>query len=362
MQKKLALVLLSPLVVFFLVEIGLRLYFAILGTEIDRITYVYNAAEIMARHPSFIGLPFVGYGPSNHNPEHNALGYRGPQTTIEKPAGIYRIVTAGGSTTYGAGLSASQTWPAQLERILHEDYGLDFVEVINTASVAHTTWNSLANFAFRVVDLEPNLLIVYHSTNDAKARLTHPNCYSGQTPVRGLYDGLWRTDGPPLSPSVAVRWVAIRFGWMPNPIDINSWILPIEASDPACPYPSGLSDAQAFAQNPPIFFRRNLRNLVYLAQANDVAVLLSTWAFYRPFVASEWAAAFDEQNAVIAQVAQETDAYFYDMMGALPESSQYWYFDGEHQTPDGAREQAALYAAYLVEQGIIPTPVADHSP
>lgn len=361
MTKKIALVLLSPLVVFLLVELGLRFYFTFLGTELDRITYVYSAQEIAARNPAFIGLPFVGYGPSDRAPDHNDLGYRGPQTTLEKPAGVYRIVTAGGSTTYGAGLGAGQTWPAQLQRILHEDYGLDFVEVINTASVAHTTWNSLANFAFRVVDLAPDLLIVYHSTNDAKARLTHPDCYSGQTPIRGLYDGLWRTDGPPLSPSVAYRWVAIRFGWMPNPIDINSWILPVEASDPDCPYPSGLSDAEAFAANPPIFFRRNLKNLVFLARANGVEVLLSTWAFYPPFVAEEWAAAFAEQNAVIAEVAEETDARFYDLMEALPQSPDFWYFDGEHQTARGAREQAALYAAYLVTSGLIP-PATTQSP
>jgi hypothetical protein len=214
--KMLVLIVLGIISALLVVEFGLRAYFTYFGSEIDRIMYVYSPEQILAENPAFVGLPFVGHGGSAHGLGHNSLGYRNHEIQVQKPPGMYRIAVTGGSTTYGAGVDADQTWPAQLEKILREDYGYSQVEVVNTASTAYTTWNSLSNYAFRVVDLQPDLLIVYHGTNDAKARLTAPQCYTGESPIRGLYKGMWRTNGPDLPPSTILRVLGIGRGWVPN--------------------------------------------------------------------------------------------------------------------------------------------------
>jgi hypothetical protein len=350
---RIGMVIISTALVLLIVELSLRFYFLNFGTLSDRIMYVYSPAEILEASPSFVGLPFVGFGPSSRGSGHNRLGFRSHEVEILKPEGTFRIAATGGSTTYGSGVGPDQTWPAQLERILRDEYGYSNVEVINTASTAYTTWNSLTNFAFRVVDLQPDLLIIYHATNDAKARLTAPECYTGETPIRGLYDGMWRTQGPDLGPSTIYRFLAIGRGWLPNPNDLNNWILPVEASIGGCP--TTLPEQELLERNPPIFFERNLRNLVALARANGTEVMISTWAYYPPLIVKDyWETAFDEMNAVNTRVATDLDTLYYDLMGSLPENADYWYEDGEHQTVAGTEEQARRYAAYLVESGVLP--------
>ena len=355
--ERIGLSILGVIIILLVVEFSLRAYFRFFGSQADKIMYVYSVEEIIEANPSFTGLPFVGFGPSDASFDHNRLGFRGKETTVEKPAGVFRIATTGGSTTYGAGITAEEAWPAQLERILHEDYGYTHVEVINTASTAYTTWNSLANFAFRVVDLKPDVLIVYHATNDAKARLTKPECYTGESPIRGLYKGQWRTSGPNLGPSTIIRFLGVGRGWVPNANELNSWILPVEDSVNGCERDPQMTDEDLLKINQPIFSERNLRNLVYLTRANNTEVLFSTWAYYGPLVAPDyWETAFDEHNAITRRVAEDLDTLFYDLMGSLPDDRDLWLSDGEHQTAAGAAEQARQYAAYLIETGIILPP------
>jgi hypothetical protein len=59
-------------------------------------------------------------------------------------------------------------------------------------------------------------------------------------------------------------------------------------------------------------------------------------------------------NATTAQVAADMDTPFYDLMANLADDADYWLADGEHQSAAGAEAQARLYAAYLVENDVIP--------
>jgi len=360
MKKKIILILLSPLLILIMVEVMLRGYFYLFGTEIDRIMYVYSVDEIKERNNAFMGIPFVGYGPSPAHPEHNQLGFRNREITIEKPEGTYRIVAVGGSTTYGFRVEPDESWSAQLETILHEDYGVTQVEVINTGVMGYTTWNSLANLAFRVLDLSPDLVIVYHGTNDAKVRWIHPNCFSGQTPIGGLARGIWKENGPDLSPLSIYRYVGIGRGWIDNPIELNSWIYPVTASDPDCFGDEPMASPDYLQMNSSDYFERNLRNIVHLASANDADVLLSTWAYYPDFVEESLIPVYEEQNQIIEAITDDLGVYYVDFMGQLPHDEQYWFADGEHQNSEGYYQQAAFYADYIADR-IFSTALRDTS-
>jgi len=103
---------------------------------------------------------------------HNALGFRGPETTLEKPAGVYRIVCLGGSSTYGHGSSSdATTWPMRLQEHLNAS-GLPLrVEVINAGCQGYSTFESLINLELRCVDLAPDLIVTYHAINDMRCAL-----------------------------------------------------------------------------------------------------------------------------------------------------------------------------------------------
>ncbi|MDD5629408.1 MAG: hypothetical protein PHU21_10115 [Elusimicrobia bacterium] len=52
----------------------------------------------------------------------NSLGFRDPERSAAKPAGVTRVVCLGGSNTFGAAVPDGQTYPAQLEKALNADF------------------------------------------------------------------------------------------------------------------------------------------------------------------------------------------------------------------------------------------------
>ena len=82
-------------------------------------------------------------------------GFRGEPTTIEKPDGIYRIMTIGSSTTYGFGVHPLLTYPQQLKNELQDTYGYTNVEVINAGVIGYTSYETLADFQFRLLEYSP---------------------------------------------------------------------------------------------------------------------------------------------------------------------------------------------------------------
>lgn len=353
--------LLGVLVPLLLVELGLRFWIRTFGSEPERVAYVYSAEEISARTVRFRGVPYVNFGLSTNYPEHNSRGYRGPEIAVPKPEGAFRIVALGGSTTYGELLDDwRDAYPARLEQMLHDEYGYEQVEVINAGVPYYTTWDTLVNFEFRVLDLQPDLVIVYHAVNDLSARALPPEGYHG-IPASA---GIWQSQPDP-GPSTLYRYLAVNLGWMRNPNDLRTMVQAYEqAGRECCDHLTHDETAARFRANPPIYFERNLRSLIAVAQAHDVQVLLSSWAYFPDETEGDWnlqalpyrQEALEEHNAVAARLAADTGAAFYDLMGSFPHNRDYWFVDGMHLTPAGTIEQARQYAAFLVEQGLIPEP------
>jgi hypothetical protein len=126
-------------------------------------------------HPylAFIPRPNWESPPTfDHVTTHNSWGFRGPEVEIEKPEDVFRIVCLGGSSTYGHTPSRDETtWPAQLQTILNERQDIKRVEVINGGFSGYNSFESLANFNFRLLPFDPDLVIVYHTINDARCTL-----------------------------------------------------------------------------------------------------------------------------------------------------------------------------------------------
>ncbi len=357
-----ALLAVSGVAALLALEVGLRAYFTAYGTEAQRVRYLYSDEEISARS-RLRALPFLNVGLSPLG--SNRLGYRGAEVAVPKPSGVFRIVIVGDSTVYGLGVRTDETLSAQLERVLRDEYGYERVEVVNAGVSGYNSWNSVVNLAFRVPELEPDLIIAYHTITDIGARLTSPQCYRGLNRHRGLYPqaAVWQVYGQVSTASTLARFVGITLGWMdaPDPEKNLAHVIPC-ADDPA-PEP-----AEALAANPPIYFERNLRSLAALARAQGAAIMFSTFAHDRD-ISGYWGEAWmlqamEEHNAIVRQVAEQTDALFYDLaaQGPLTADPRYWGSDGIHPSPEGYRWIAEHYAAYLVAEGALrPEGVAGES-
>lgn len=134
--------------------------------------------------------------------------YRKPFTIKKKP-GRVRILTVGGSTTYGFGVKSEDTWPGRLEQKLNERYPGKF-EVVNVAYLGGHLEGFISDFqkASRTYitrekwlegarpgpeskakwgwsDLDPDIVIVVPIVNDTAPDFTYMRSH-GQT-------GGWRS-------------------------------------------------------------------------------------------------------------------------------------------------------------------------
>jgi lysophospholipase L1-like esterase len=98
----------------------------------------------------------------------NSLGYRGHEITREKPAGTYRILCLGGSTTmsYPYIKDPALAWPALVEAELNRRYPGRHIEVVNAGLPYATSAELLAGYMFRHRYLEPDLVIFHEGGND----------------------------------------------------------------------------------------------------------------------------------------------------------------------------------------------------
>lgn len=343
-----------------LIEVAMRFYFNSFGTEDDKVAYLYSAEEIQSQFTQFSPIPYGGYVPHPDYEGHNNLGYRGEDFLLKKPEGTYRIVTLGASTTYGFGVPANKAYPVILGETLREDYGYDNVEVINAGVIGYTSWEILTNFEFRVLDLEPDMIIYYSALNDTDARLENTGCFNAESPLHGITTlrGLWRTDFDTLPSSTLYRYFAINFDLMgrPGTLDFALSQVPLEKQ---CNDPTEHTPEELLALNSLQFTERNIRNLLILAQAYDIEVMISSFVHPRTQdqTESELLEPYRQQgiaelNDLLAQLADEFDVAFYDLWQDY-EIVPGMFWSQVHMRPDGTKQQADLYAKFIAENELI---------
>ncbi len=342
----------AVLLTLILLELGARIWLNHFASPEDYIRYaLYTDIDPSAFR--WTGHHYLNYYPSpNYHKDgtvHNSLGYRGDEFSIEKPAGVFRIVALGGSTVYTEKVKDNtQTFTAQLESILRRQYGYTNIQVINAGVPGYTSWESLINLEFRVLDLQPDLIIIYQNTNDVTARLVDPQAYRGDN---SGYRKQW--SAPPVpwwEHSTLLRIVGRRQDWSEQ-IRLRDMV---EA--PTTINRSGGDPYAALQQNKPVYFERNLRNMIAVARENGVAVMLATWAYAPGFDdyadRDYYQQAFAEQNDIIRHLGQTHHVPVFDFAAQMPQDKRYWA-DGRHVNEAGARLKAELFAAFIDQAGLI---------
>src|SRR5438552_3672722 len=102
----------------------------------------------------------------------NSHGFRGPETTIAKPAGTFRIMVVGGSTTFETQVSSdAHAWPARLQHWLGMSYPTRSIEVINAGIPGYRVFDQLIRLQMELFVFEPDLIILYAGHNDVSCVL-----------------------------------------------------------------------------------------------------------------------------------------------------------------------------------------------
>jgi lysophospholipase L1-like esterase len=350
----------SILLTFFLLEIGARLWLNYLATPEQYDRYVLFTS-IDPKQFAFTPHPYLSYYPTPNYRKgltsHNSLGYRDDEFSLEKPSGVYRIVALGGSSTYDVSIEDNAgTFTAQLERLLKEDYSYGNVEVINAGVPGYNSWEILVNLEFRVLDLDPDLIIIYEGTNDVHARMVEPSAYRGDDLGRRR---AWQIPPVALWEHSALLRILSRAMNRTRQVSIDDFVsAPTYVS---WPYEYRLREdhldpSEILKENPPIYFRRNLENMTAIAKEYDISILLSTWAHspYMKDYASQdyYQRGFQENNDVLREVAAEQQTPLFDFAVVMSQDAKYWA-DGRHSNEAGALLKATLFAEFIHSHGLI---------
>ncbi|MBJ19096.1 MAG: hypothetical protein CL933_06680 [Deltaproteobacteria bacterium] len=337
--------------------------------DLNPIKFELSKANI-APHPylAYANRPDYKSRPgAKHQVSHNSLGFRGPEVKTPKPAGTFRIVCLGGSSTYGHGPSSDETtWPARLQSRLRAARPDRSVEVVNAGCRGYSTFESLGNYAFRASDLEPDLVLIYHTVNDMRCAL-----YTGVKRDNTHWRAIWREvpESPFEGSYTYLVWRRYltdhfeRFGDIGNfvIVDFDERLADGGAED----RPPGYlikEDTELGYRN----FHRNLESIVALAKNDGAGVAIGTQAVLRRKAPnqSDEVLAFNQMTQALRKVAGDKGALLVDVQAAVATEETRRTGSGEpslfinspdvvevHLTDDGADLVASLFANALLNGG-----------
>ncbi len=304
----------------------------------------------------------------------NSHGFRGEEFAMPKPANEFRIVCVGGSTTFDDEIDDNaKTCTARLQCYL-EQRGYS-AKVINAGVPGWSSYESLINFAFRISSVAPDLLIDYDCWNDLSERMMRPENYVGDN--SGVRRG-FIPSFPWYEQMALVRIAQIQACnngqekmMRAQPVSVMLRLTKNFLQFPDNPYYKDMSLADLLEHNPPVYFKRNVANLIAMAQTEGTRTLLLTFAYSRTpksfqcmcgldperkDLVDQYIRAFDGMNTAIKDLGRETNTPVFDLESTFPQPEDYtqYYADGFHSNEAGADLKAQLVADYLVKMAVIP--------
>ena len=231
------------------------------------------------------------------------------------------------------------------------------------------SWKKRCATQFRLLDLDPDMVIIYHSVNDIKSRMVWPpEIYNGDNsacrvssnePTHSLSDYLFEK-------SNILRIVSVRWGNKPS-----NWWLDTADKHPESyqdrkfrsqiqktTYPSGIFEsipaAKMLEVNKPIYFRRNIEGIIRLARSKNIKIVLATFAHasepdekFGSFLTSlEYEKAFAEHNDLLKEIAEAEGVAILDYANIFPDEKKY-YVDGVHVNEEGSSIKARIFADFV---------------
>jgi lysophospholipase L1-like esterase len=349
-KKKIHFAALASLViVVLLIEVFFRVFdLTSIGFDRWQLTLDHEKEARVIAHPYLSFMLKPGFKSKKMPITHNSLGYRGPEITLKKPANTFRIACIGGSSTYGHGPSTQEkTWPAQLEAKLERYYPGLRIQVINCGTSGYSTFENMINLPLRIVDLEPDLVILYQSINDMHCGVKPGKYMRDNRHWRAVFHipkktGLERVLEHSMT-FLVYRWVFTDYMTMGD-----------LAATTIVNFDSGYMPDQWHEEELECF-RRNLRAMIAVAREFGAEVLLSTQACFEEHLKLESERRSMRLHAkILHELARDYETYFVDNASwdLMPQQKELYTRD-VHLTDKGADRLSENFARYIVEKRII---------
>jgi lysophospholipase L1-like esterase len=295
---------------------------------------------------SGLRIPRAGF--SDGHISINSLGFRGPEITAEKPGGTVRLAFLGASTTISHEVSGNDfVWPHLATASLSQAFPKAHFDYVNGGVSGYTVNSSLKNLEYRIAPLQPDVIVIYHATNDMSSELRELAATQGLIAEGGFQEFSWPG-----------RYLVL---W--NLVEKNLRVMIAERA--------ALENRGRLVFDPRTLgaqFRTNLAKLVHSAQKQAKVVAIATFSthlrkgqtleqqqravasaiFYMPFMTFEGLlASYERYNQIIREVASETGVLLIEGENDIPGTPAY-FADSVHFNNDGSRVMANRVSQALV--------------
>lgn len=333
-------------------------------TQVSAYTkFIEKIGKAYRPHPVLIvaGRPDAVLEAAGHTVHFNARGQRVTNVRdvqVPKPAGTYRVLCEGGSTTFDL-LSKDDagTWPARLGTLLRPR-----ADVVNGGFPGWTSLESLVSLATRDLDLGPDLVVVFSGVNDLQP--------AGHVPFapdysQGHAEILPRITG--VAP-VPVRFVSrlVFVEWLSGRLKPAGEGAAAEGYAPSYAWNGG-PKRDDIPPEAVAVYERNLRSTIAIAASGGARTLLvaqtaqiregreasdRAWleGWTPGLTPAGYLAGLARYNAVARKLGAEGIAFFYDPF-ADKAFSDLHFQDPVHFSPAGSERFARALAAFVDAPG-----------
>ena len=306
----------------------------------------------------------------------NSQGFRGPEVTLEKPAGVTRIMAVGGSTTFDSDVTGDhKAWPARLAVHLAELFPKRRFEVINAGVPGYRALADVIRLETTLYQFKPDIIILYQGHNDIFADLSTahagplpPSDTPWEMPTETPW-GQWLSRHSLLYGKFLDRWNVVQFMKRGRRMGNAA-----EAASPPRPDLTPALDR----------FRHEVESFVLIARESGIRVVLAQpvqvsgvgvvaepdsgrrlrWEVAVPFASPEEVlAGFRQYSQVLREVGAELGVPFIATDG-FGLAGVEWYSEGDpiHFNDRGAERMARAMASALVAAGVFDTAGGSESP
>lgn len=268
----------------------------------------------------------------------------------EKNPGTWRVMCLGASTTANSiweiGNPKEYSYPLCLRESLARCERSQRYEVLNCGMGGWTSAEILVNFALHLFDLKPDAVILYHGFNDLEASLTTPFASDYSHSRRNFGEVYSRIRLASYVPNFRA-WKSYAFlkGKLMGFGNVRHDLL------------SSIRVKKADLDNPFMGLeteRRNIEHLVHLCRANQIQVILSTFAYHvysqvtQDRLVLKYRDGVQMENAMLRNLARQHSLPLVDIASLIPDDDAY-FVDTVHFTPQGMQFLADQFAGRVAE-------------
>lgn len=275
----------------------------------------------------------------------NKAGFRGPELDSPKPEGRIRIGFLGGSTTFCAEVTDNaSTWPHLVTDALREASGGKEIDYVNGGAPGFSSKHSITNLEARVAPQDPDVLVIYHCTNDLNLDTIEA------AEERGIFSG--KAEDPSWLGRMSMAWFLVEKNQRVKARQSREGqeLLDVRADELSHQFAARLDTLLTKAKETADVVaictfqtkaRRDQTPEVQLASFN-------TSLYYMPYMSVETLLdGFDEYNRVIREAAERNGVLLIDTDGWIPGDSEH-FVDSVHMSDAGAERMAACVSEALL--------------